>query len=449
MSVFTKGVLAIIIITAIAMTTLFYLITAPTPLLKPNPEINAQQVTKARTALGRIARQLKGDDDKLDVVINQDEIDGLANLAASTLKRTRIEAFIQNQQLTAAVSFQPYESRPQLFINAYCTFSQGTLEFKVEYCQVGQLPISASVANWLISKGLTKLLGPELGPSFERVAKQIDINDDQLRLFTQRPEQFNKHKLKQSLVAVSQSVTSDYLGIELNPESFTAYVEVLKAIQIPNQSLAYYTQPLFEEVKNRTANLKQIAAYRKRTSAGDVGKINTSIEIIENRAAIWALASFFGDPRFAQFAGLNFNKSSKSPYTPTLSGRTDLALHFLYSAVLDQIGGSDFGFKIGELKELNDSDFGGSGYSFADLAADKAGIMFSQRLTASTSSAMTAQQYLANKHTENSYFPSIDNLPENLSYQELSDQIGTINSNSYKQLTEIVRQRIESLSLYQ
>lgn len=446
MSVFIKWTLGLLVTFGILFTTLFYLITSPTPLLKPNPEINAQQVTQARAALSRIARQVKGNEEKLDVVINQNEIDGLANLAAQTLKRTRIEAFIQGQQLTTAVSFQPYQQRPQLFINAYCTFYQSTLEFRAEYCQIGQLPIAASIANWLISKGLTKVLGADLGSSFVEISKNIEIRNDHLRLFIQRPEQFNKHKLKQSLVAVSQNVTSDYLGLSLNAQSFHQYIQVLQSLERPKQSLAFYTQKLFAEVKQRTEILRAKSIINPNAEGARSADL---IEIEENRAAIWALSSFFGDARFAEYAGLKFGRSSQSKYVPSLSGRKDLALHFLYSAVLDQIGGSDFGFKIGELKELNDSDFGGSGYSFADLAADKAGILFSQQLTKSQRLAQRSQHILASSSDESVYFPSIENLPENLSYQQLSQQIGTVNSSEYQQMTSLVTERIKALSLYQ
>ena len=75
-------------------------------------------------------------------------------------------------------------------------------------------------------------------------------------------------------------------------------------------------------------------------------------------------------PKFCLF--ISFNASNRA--ITTLSGRGDLSLHFLYSVILEQVGKENIGLSIGELKELLDSNEGGSGFSFADLAADKAGI---------------------------------------------------------------------------
>ncbi len=57
-----------------------------------------------------------------------------------------------------------------------------------------------------------------------------------------------------------------------------------------------------------------------------------------------------------------------------LAGRIDLAKHWSVSAALAAAGGVRTGRLMGEWKELADSMAGGSGFSFADLAADRAGL---------------------------------------------------------------------------
>lgn len=57
-----------------------------------------------------------------------------------------------------------------------------------------------------------------------------------------------------------------------------------------------------------------------------------------------------------------------------LAGRIDLAKHWTVSAALAAAGGVRTGRLMGEWKELADSMAGGSGFSFADLAADRAGL---------------------------------------------------------------------------
>ncbi len=64
---------------------------------------------------------------------------------------------------------------------------------------------------------------------------------------------------------------------------------------------------------------------------------------------------------------------------PTLYGRHDLAQHFAVSAALTAVAGPEAAESAGVLKEWLDAH-GGSGFSFADLSADFAGIAFARRL---------------------------------------------------------------------
>ncbi|NIL98362.1 MAG: hypothetical protein GTO53_10785, partial [Planctomycetales bacterium] len=64
---------------------------------------------------------------------------------------------------------------------------------------------------------------------------------------------------------------------------------------------------------------------------------------------------------------------------PTIHGRTDLVSHFLVSAVLTLAVGADAAQAAGILKEISDTH-GGSGFSFADVAANLAGVEMAEAL---------------------------------------------------------------------
>jgi uncharacterized protein YfiM (DUF2279 family) len=65
------------------------------------------------------------------------------------------------------------------------------------------------------------------------------------------------------------------------------------------------------------------------------------------------------------------------PLILTLQGRHDLAQHFAISAALAAWAGEPLANTIGLDKEVDDAR-GGSGFSFADLAADRAGTRFGE-----------------------------------------------------------------------
>lgn len=72
--------------------------------------------------------------------------------------------------------------------------------------------------------------------------------------------------------------------------------------------------------------------------------------------------------------------ANPDPVRLYLSGRQDLARHFLISAMLTSQAGETVANQLGYLKELSDADNKLSGFSVSDLLANKAGILFYSKL---------------------------------------------------------------------
>ena len=99
--------------------------------------------------------------------------------------------------------------------------------------------------------------------------------------------------------------------------------------------------------------------------------------------------------------------------SPTVHDRRDLAQHFAVSCALAVVVGSHGAEIAGISKELSDAR-GGSGFSFADLAADFAGIRFADSVTESKVSL----NRLAECFTVADYLPPHTGLPEGLSWDK-------------------------------
>ena len=89
---------------------------------------------------------------------------------------------------------------------------------------------------------------------------------------------------------------------------------------------------------------------------------------------------------------------SRARPTPTLRGRLDSLQHFAVSAAITAALGKEAAWAIGLEKESTDAaakDRGrGSGFSFADLAADRAGIAFASRVLAAADAKEKLQALL-------------------------------------------------------
>lgn len=128
---------------------------------------------------------------------------------------------------------------------------------------------------------------------------------------------------------------------------------------------------------------------------------------------------------------------------PTMHQRRDLCQHFAVSAALAEAQGPALAEAAGLLKELADLE-GASGFSFADLAADYAGVAFAQKVKKSPAVLAT----LAKEFTVADYVPPITGLREGLSRQQFEADYGSAGDPRLLNALEAVRARVIELPAY-
>ena len=126
--------------------------------------------------------------------------------------------------------------------------------------------------------------------------------------------------------------------------------------------------------------------------------------------------------------------------SPTIRGRPDLAKHFFFSMFLTQSIGAAAADAAGLSKEMVDSTTG-SGFSFIDLAADKAGVAFAEKIAAEPELLAS----LATDFQLDDYMPPVEDLPEGLSTSDFLQQIGSESDVRFRELTREIRRRIDEL----
>lgn len=127
--------------------------------------------------------------------------------------------------------------------------------------------------------------------------------------------------------------------------------------------------------------------------------------------------------------------------------RNDLALHFLVSAAITVSTGDAIADFLGLYKELGDS-MGGSGFSFADMAANRAGVEIAKLAIGSSQSALRLQQFLSGGVIEDDFMPGIDNLPEGIMELEFRSLFEDVDSAAYNLVAEEIEKRIRDCWLY-
>lgn len=168
----------------------------------------------------------------------------------------------------------------------------------------------------------------------------------------------------------------------------------------------------------------------------------------EMRAAMMALAlrvglddrltvQVLGDADAAVLRGLGAGRS-------TLHKRRDLAQHFIVSAALQLNSGSQFADLVGLWKEVDDAK-GGSGFSFPDLLADRAGVRFGE--LAQANPKLWAMQ-IATIKRESDLIPPIHALPEGLQEPEFQRRYRNRDNEAWARVQTEINRRLQALPLY-
>jgi hypothetical protein len=167
--------------------------------------------------------------------------------------------------------------------------------------------------------------------------------------------------------------------------------------------------------------------------------------VAENRAALTALAERALGQNLVSLRGL---RGLGRWGGVGLAGRRDFAQHFALSAFIAATGGEGLSDAAGLYKELRDAREG-SGFSFNDLAADRAGSRLGEASTRSEQEARKVQAVLAGVKDAGVFFPRVDDLPQFMGQAEFTRRFGGVGSPAYLAMAKKIEARILALKLYQ
>jgi hypothetical protein len=211
-------------------------------------------------------------------------------------------------------------------------------------------------------------------------------------------------------------------SLGLDEDAVNAYRK--KLASLPGRDLAPLLGQLFSLAKERSAKKDPVT---------------------ENRAALAVLAEAALGRRLVSARG---TAPALRKGGLRLGGRADFAQHFALSAFLAATGGEGLSDLAGLYKELQDAREG-SGFSFNDLAADRAGSRLGEAGTRSTKQARRVQALLAGGKDAGTFFPRVHDLPEFVQQAEFERRFGGVGAPAYKAMVAKIEARIAALPLYQ
>lgn len=163
----------------------------------------------------------------------------------------------------------------------------------------------------------------------------------------------------------------------------------------------------------------------------------------DNRALLITLALYATAQPIARLVPAARDWDLPAERVVLIRGREDHPKHFLVSAVLAAEGGGRLADAIGVYKEVDDSRQG-SGFSFDDLAADRAGTRVGQR---AAHEPLALQARLANVMSASDVMPETADLPTFLSESEFRQRFGGTGSESYQRVARQIEARVAALAV--
>jgi hypothetical protein len=187
---------------------------------------------------------------------------------------------------------------------------------------------------------------------------------------------------------------------------------------------------------------------RQRSGAGTSGdtninrSINSDTAAAENRAALLALTLYANGRWLGHVSATARSWPRPRPLQLLLAGRGDFTLHFLISALLAAEGTTPLSRAVGIYKEIADSR-GGSGFSFNDIAADRAGTRFGERAVREPGAL---QALVARGVSDADLMPRFDDLPEFMAEPEFLRRFGGVGAPAYNQMIAEIDRRVDGLA---
>ena len=203
-------------------------------------------------------------------------------------------------------------------------------------------------------------------------------------------------------------------------------VDTAKMLPKDDKRFVAFVQTAFEFAKNRSRDRDPV---------------------MENRGAILALAILLGHHQVEMLVGPVTDSGLRKQARrlvgrTTLRGRRDWTRHFFVSAGLTLVSNHDMSDGAGLFKEEYDAGKGGSGFSFADLLADRAGTEFALTATRDARSARKMQERLSAGFLVEDVFPDAAGLPEGIPDAEFQSVYGGVNGEGYGKMVAEIEKRL-------
>lgn len=390
-----------------------------------NKSSNLPQLTLTNTDIQRAKDILDANQKTAGNLVSLELTERDLNIACTYLLNLYVTSHIQVQLVNQHIAFKLQLTLPENLFGRYLPI-QFDLHLppysapEVKNLHIGSITIADTFAGLVIDNIIKYTRLNQYLALIRQNIKTIELRPEYLFIQYQHPGNIKATQAEAAAALLPSSIDSQTLQLYQNKldESLRQHDAAWLL------SLSDVLQPLFKLAQQRATP-------------------TTAIE--ENRLAIFVAN---------QYVNHYPDSSTKPPaqlaqpnYPVYLYKRSDMAQHFMWSATLTALGNSQLAKIIGEEKELHDAK-SGSGFSFIDLAADRAGMSFGEQATATPEMALKIQQNMLGITDYRAFMPDFQDLPERLNSKTFKAQYQSVESEKYQAMLAEIDRRIAACAIY-
>ncbi len=418
----------LLILFVIGPIVLFFVVVERTPAVQARTPSTAADATRTRAIFREFRSLTEAEGAAKQIRLTQSDMDSVMAFAVRALPFMRGEARVARDSVLVAVSADASAIPGGGWVNLRVAVDESADGLKLRLVRLGPLPLPAGLVLPVAGGVLDIVLGDNLGQIAIKSIDGVSIKNDTVTLGVGLNRDDRKalaKRVKDTVRSAAQLSTTD----DVRSYTFALHSAAKGGLVRQNGSALPFLS-------------YAMTLANERANGGDLSK--------EVQSALHALAIYCGHMKYQNLIGdvvpRDTRRSLNGCSSSTMAGRHDLKQHFFISAGLQAASDANIAFTIGEFKELLDSRRGGSGFSFDDLAADRAGIRLAKKLLSTPAAEMPA--VLARLKRERDVFPNIAGLPSGLSERDFRRTYGDVDSSAYKQMLATIEQRIDNLTFY-
>lgn len=400
-----------------ALTVLPWLMLDATPTIEPPGTFRRTDLAWIKSLFDRHDPRRQTPDMVHSIRLDETELNRVLNYAVELRRVTGVAAELTPGTATLTATLVVPRNPFGRYLNVTAELAEAPGGVRLNSLQLGSLTLPGVLADWTTRQAHRWLRRDATYAALADAFVRVNLDENQATLdYRWRPELLTRLERKGAELLIAPDDQARML----------AHAQRLDALLKPYRHgstvpLTTVIAPLFAEVQHDDA-------------------------APENRAALTALGAYLSGislPRLLEGDSRSIRRAP--PVLLTLHGRRDFAEHFVISAALSANGGSRLANAIGLVKEEEDAERG-SGFSFTDMAANRAGARLGEHAT--SDHAAEIRHLLARAHTDADLLPDFRDLPEYMPEAEFERRFGPVGGPRYQQVIERIDARLAAHPLH-